>query len=214
MTSGVIVRWFAWRVLLPGIVSAAALGITASRIRPPAADVEVRCLTAVAILLLSRLVAWVAESGHRFGREQRLLAFVMFATIALAWLGLHQEVTEAAFDYQVAVQRAQLAVAARTLSYQIDGFLDARRRIAPPPPRAATWERDIAAISRFESATVRQYELRFGAEVRTAHDLLTIRGMRNRDLDTFYRRPANDFQMRVVADKLALLAEKLDRTNR
>jgi hypothetical protein len=38
--------------------------------------------------------------------------------------------------------------------------------------------------------------------------------MRNRDLDTFYRRPANDFQMRVVADKLALLAVKLDRTNR
>jgi hypothetical protein len=112
----------------------------------------------------------------------------------------------------VAVQRAQLAVAARTLSYQIDGFLDGRRRLAPPAPLPATWERDVAAIGRFETDTVRQYERRFGAQVRTVHDLLTFRGMRHRDLDAFYRNPANDFQMRVIADTLAFLAAKLDQT--
>jgi hypothetical protein len=197
-------------VLLPGIVWATSLGILASRMRPPAVDVALRCLTIVAILLFARLVAWVGQSGHRFAREERLLAFVMFSTIALAWLGLRQEVTGAAFDYQVAAQRAQLAMAARTLSYQIDAFLDARRRIAPPPPRPLTWEQDVGTLGRFETETIEQYESRFGAQVRAAHDLLTLRGMRNRDLDAFYRLPANEFQMRVVADKLAFLAAKLD----
>jgi hypothetical protein len=49
--------------------------------------------------------------------------------------------------------------------------------------------------------------------VRAAHDLLSLRGVRNRDFDNFYRSPANDFQIRVLADKLAFLAAKLDQQN-
>src|SRR5438132_1510189 len=68
-----------------------------------------------------------------------------------------------------------------------------------------------AGSDRFDTDTVVLYEQQFGGRVRTAHDLLTFRNMRDRDLDTFYRRPANVFQMRIVAQKLAFLSNKLER---
>lgn len=198
-------------MLLPGIGAAATLGVAASRLRPPAPDVAVRCLTVVSVLLLAKLVAWVGTAGDTFGREQRLLTFVLFLSIAFSWVALRQDIGEAAFDYQVNSQKRNLAVAARTLSWQLTGFLEDRRRAAPPPPNPATWEGDTALIGRFEAETVRRYEHRFGPSVRTAHALLSLRGMRDRDFDTFFKSPANEFQMRVIAAKMAFLAEKLDR---
>jgi hypothetical protein len=203
-------RFFAWRIVLPGVVVAIALGIVGERLRPPASGIAERCVTIVALLLIAKLVAWVATSGHTFTREQRLYTFVMFMTIVLAWIGFRQSIGEAAFDYAVQTQRADLAQGARTLSYQIDAFLQARRAIAPPAPRPATWDEDEAALMRFETETVVLYERRFGRQVRIVHDLLTFRGLRSRDLDQFYRRPANTFQMRVIAERLEFLATKLD----
>jgi hypothetical protein len=155
-------------------------------------------------------VSWVIRSGHSFGREERLLTFVMFAVIVLGWMGVRQGIAEAAFNDRVATQRAQLALASRTLSYQIAGLLARRHEHAPPVPRPATWEADEAAIIGFEADTIRLYERSLGPQVRVAHDLLTLRGLRDRDLDAFYRAPANNFQMRVIADKLTFLAGKLD----
>jgi hypothetical protein len=203
-------EWFSWRVLAPGIAFAAALAVAGERMRPPASGVAERCITMAALLLGAKLFAWVASRGHAFAREERLLTFVMFATIVLSWIGLRQSIAEAAFNYAVATQRADLAVAARTLSFQLEVFLQSRRRIAPPAPRPATWEADEAALDRFETETVVLYERTFGRPVRNAHDLLTFRGLRTRDLDQFYRRPANEFQMRVIAKQLAFLAMKLD----
>jgi hypothetical protein len=42
--------------------------------------------------------------------------------------------------------------------------------------------------------------------------LLALEGVTDRDLDAFYRRPANAFQIDVVAKKLAALAGRLERT--
>jgi hypothetical protein len=67
------------------------------------------------------------------------------------------------------------------------------------------------ALERFESDTVRAYERRFGARVRAAHDLASLRGLRDRDLDAFFRRPANEFQMRVIARKLDGFSDALAR---
>jgi hypothetical protein len=201
---------FSWRVLTPGLAFAGVLLVVGERLRPPATTVEDRCLTTIALLLGMKLFAWVARSGHTFGREQRLLTFVMFLAIVFSWVGFRQQIGEAAFDYAVAAQRAALSQAARTLAFQIDAFLQSRRRVAPPPPRPATWDADEAALERFEAETVVQYERRFGRQVRNAHDLLTLRALRTRDLDQFYRRPANEFQMRVIAKQLAFLAMKLD----
>jgi len=203
-------KWFAWRIIAPGVVFAAALVVAAERLRPPASTVAERCLTAAAVLLGAKLFAWVAARGHAFAREERLLTFVMFAAIVLSWIGLRQSIGEAAFNYAVASQRADLAVAARTLSFQLEVFLQSRRRVAPPAPQPQTWEEDEAAFDRFETETVVLYERRFGRQVRNAHDLLTLRGLRTRDFDQFYRRPANDFQMHEIARQLAFLAGKLD----
>ena len=207
-------RLVGWPVLWPGILAAAGIGLFAYRIHPPAPDVAGKCATIVAALLMARLIAWVAASGHTFGREERLLAFVAFATVLLARVGVGEQIAEAAFDYQVRAQRAEVAETTRTLSIQILGFLDARRRVAPPPPRPSTWEQDVARVEEFETQTVAAYEEKFGMQVRSAHDLLTIRSLRDRELDLFYRRPANDFQIDVIARKLGFLARKLEEQGR
>ena len=206
-------RPFAWRVLLPGILLAAALGIVGGRMRPPAPGIEERCLTIVCALLAVKLFAWVAERGDTFGREQRLAAFVSFITIGMAWVGMRQSIAEAAFDYVVVQQRADLAQTSRMLAYQIDAFLQGRRRVAPPPPRPATWDEDEQAFGHFETETITLYERQFGARVRASHDLMSLRGLGDREFDRFYRRPANEFQMRVVAERLAFFAGKLDEQN-
>ena len=94
-------------------------------------------------------------------------------------------------------------------SVRITQFCNARDGQAPPRPRPATWQSDVDALDRFESDTVRVYEGRFGARVRAAHDLASLRGLRDRDLDAFFRHPANEFQMRVIASKLDGFSAKL-----
>jgi hypothetical protein len=154
-------RWVSWPVLGPGVAFAVSLAVVGERLRPPASDVSLRCVTIVAVLLAVKLVVWVARTGHTFAREERLLTFVMFVAIVLSWIGVRQAIGEAALD-------------------------------------------------RFETETVVLFERRFGRQVRNTHDLLTLRGLRTRDFDLFYRRPANEFQMRVIAAQLAFLAKKLD----
>src|SRR2546430_5579349 len=67
------------------------------------------------------------------------------------------------------------------------------------PPRSTLFP--YTTLFRSESDTVRAYERRFGARVRAAHDLASLRGLRDRDLDAFFRHPANEFQMRVIAKR-------------
>src|ERR1700745_1603089 len=99
-----MVRAFGWGIIAPGLTVAAACAILAMRMQPPAVAVAVRCTTAAAILLMAKLVAWVARSGDRFRREEWLLAFVMFVAIVLTWIGVRERIGEAMFDYQVAQQ--------------------------------------------------------------------------------------------------------------
>lgn len=205
---------FSWRVLLPGVFLAGALGVIAGRMRPPAPGIEERCLTIVAVLLAVKLFAWVAHAGHTFGREERLATFVSFLAIGMAWVGVRQSIAEAAFDYVVVQQRADLADSSRTVAYQLDAFLQGRHRLAPPAPRPPTWDEDEQAFGRFETQTVILYERQFGARVRACHDLISLRGLGDREFDRFYRRPANEFQMRVIVERLVFFAGKLDEQNR
>jgi hypothetical protein len=43
-------------------------------------------------------------------------------------------------------------------------------------------------------------------------DMFSLRGLIDRDLDAFFRQPANAFQIGVVARRLAVLAHRLERT--
>jgi 3-oxoacyl-[acyl-carrier-protein] synthase III len=84
-----------------------------------------------------------------------------------------------------------------------------RSRHAPPPPQPATWNEDEAAFVRYETETVTVFERQFGKPTRVAHDIFGQLGIRDRDLDVFYAHPANAFQIRIVAVKLAALAAKV-----
>jgi hypothetical protein len=206
-----MVRPASWSVIVPGVIAGTAFGFAAIRMEPPAPDVASKCATAVAVLLFVKVAAWMVEASKDFGREERLSAFVMFAAIVMSWLGIQQVIRERAFDHEVSAQKRELAVSASNLAHEIASFLEGRRQAAPPSPRPATWEQDDAAWSRFENQTTATYERQFGARVRAAHDRLLLRNMRDRDFDAFYRMPANEFQMGVVAQKLSVLAQRLAR---
>ena len=195
-------RVFGWWTTGAGVVAASAVLAIALRLNQPAFDVAQSCVSIIAILIAAKVLAWVAVSGAGFGREERLLAFVMLASTGLGWIGAGDWVDERAFDFRVAQQKAELARALHDTSLRITEFCNARDQMAPPRPRPATWQQDVDAFERFETDTVSAYERRFGARVRAAHDLASLRGLRDRDLDAFFRHPANEFQMRVIAKKL------------
>ena len=194
-----------------GVAAAAVFAVVALRITPPAFSVASSCVTILAVALAVRLIAWVAVAGASFGREERLLAFVMMMAVGFGWLGAREWIAERDFDSRAAQQKADLILVLRDLSSRIDAFARTREREAPPRPRPATWQRDEDNVERFEEETAAEYERRFGAKVRLAHDLVGIRGVRDRDFDTFYRHPANEFQIRVVAKRLNVLATTLGR---
>ena len=209
--AGVLRRAFGWWTTGTAVVAALALFVFSFRLTPPAFEVARLCTTIIAIVVAAKVLVWVGVSGAAFGREERLLAFVMLASVALGWIGAGESIAEHSFDYRASEQKAELTRALHDTSLRITQFCDARDQMAPPHPRPATWERDVEAIDRFESDTVRVYERRFGSRVRSAHDLASLRGLRDRDLDAFFRHPANEFQMRVIAKKLDGFSSALGR---
>jgi len=185
--------------------------VIAFRLTPPAFDVARLSVTIISVVAAAKVLVWVGVSGATFGREERLLAFVMLASVALGWIGAGESIGDRAFDYRASEQKAELARTLHDTSVRLTQFCNARDRQAPPRPSPATWQRDMDALDRFESDTVRAYERRFGARVRAAHDLASLRGLRDRDLDAFFRHPANEFQMRVIAKRLDGFSESLAR---
>jgi hypothetical protein len=200
-----------WSVILPGVIAAVGFAALAIRADPPAPNVAANCATVAAVLLAFKMVAMVARSRSAPGREARLITFVAFAAIVMGWFGAERAIADAAFTYKVDAQSAALVTSARDLSRELLAFVESRRRSAPPRPRPASWDDDEANWFRFESETAIEYNRRFGARVRVAHGLLTLRSVRDPDFDTFYRLPANDFQMEIVGQRLSSLADRLAR---
>ena len=200
-----------WWPVGAAVATSLALGILALRVDPPAFSVASLCLLILAVSLGVRLIAWVATAGAAFGREERLISFVALLAISFGWLGAREWLAERDFDYRAARQKEDLVFVLRDLSSRIDGFAATRDRVAPPRPRPATWQHDEDNVARFEEETVVEYERSFGAKVRMARNLVAIRGLTDRDFDTFYRHPANEFQIRVIAGKLDTFAKKLSR---
>jgi len=179
---------------------------------PPAGDAARLCVWAGAGLLLLNLFAWAARDGARFGREERLAAFVVFAAVAMGCYFAREGIAEREFDAIVERQQRELADVADDLSHEILAYVSARARTAPPIPQAAaTWDEDETHWVDFERETAAGYAQRFAARVRTTRALLTFRNLRDRDLDALYQRPANAFQIRMVGERLGALADRLRR---
>ncbi len=198
-----------WPFVGPPVALLIILGEIGARLAPPAADVSTWCFGAAAALLTVKLLGWIATSHRSFGRHERLAAFVMVSAIAMGWYASLQWLHERQFDYVVAAQNANLKLTAAQLSAAILAFVAERGRHAPPPPQPATWNQDETAVARYETETVNAFERQFRKQTRIAHDVFGQLGIRDKDFDVFYARPANVFQMRVIAVKLASLAKRV-----
>jgi hypothetical protein len=175
-------------------------------------DIARTCIAIGAGILLLNLVAWAARDGARFGREERLCAFLIFAAVTVGYLLARQTVSEDEFDALVDAQQHDLAESASQLSREIVAYVDARAGLAPPRPQhPATWDSDSAAWADFERETVAGYLQRFSRRVRATRAQMTFRNLRDRDLDTFYQQPGNTFQIRVVGERIGELATRLQR---
>jgi hypothetical protein len=64
----------------------------------------------------------------------------------------------------------------------------------------------------YEQDTSTLFEADFGPQVRQTREMFSLRGLTDRDLDAFYRRPSNAFQIEVIARRLLVLAHRLERT--
>jgi hypothetical protein len=188
------------------------MALAAVQVRPPAPDVARLCIATGGGLLLVNLIAWVARDGARFGREERLCAFAIFAAVSMGYYLAREAIAETQFDYIVAAQQHELVDTASQLSREIGAYLDGRVRLAPPRPHMPeTWERDEAAWMAFERETVTGYTQLFSRRVRLARAALTFRNLRDRDLDALYQGAGNTFQIRIVGERLAVLADRLQR---
>jgi len=178
---------------------------------PPAVAIADQYLTLTAILVGATVVTAAATAQQRLDRPQRLATVVILLVAAGVWYAARLSVHEKQFDYLVASQHRQLELAAIELAGDIEIFVRDRAAVAPPRPSPATWDRDAAAVLAFDDDTSRRFAQRFGAQVRRTRELFALEGFTDRDLDAFYRAPANAFQIAVVATRLASLAHRLER---
>jgi hypothetical protein len=188
------------------------IALVAARMNPPAAGIADRYSTLAAILVAATVLTMLLMSARRLDRPERLAAVVILVATGMSWYSGRLWVHEKYFDYLVAQQKFALQVGGIELAGDIENFLRTRAHGAPPRPQPATWDRDEAAVFRYEEETASLFEAAFGPQLRTTHDMLLQRGLRDRDLDAFYRRPANAFQIDVIARRLAVLAHRLERS--
>ena len=198
--------------LAAGIGGLVMVTVVADRMTPPAYAIADRYSTFAAILITATVITAAVMSRQRLGREGRLAAVVVLLATGVAWYSGRLWVHEKEFDYLVAQQKTDLEVRSIELSGDIGNFLRVRAQTAPPRPRPATWDRDEEAIFRYEEETAELFEAAFGPQVRKARELFALRGLTDRDLDAFYRRPSNAFGISVIAKRLGVLAHRLERT--
>lgn len=189
-----------------------AVALSAATLTPPAVAIADRYLTLAAIVAAATILTAVVTSRHLLDRERRLIALVLLVATGMGWYSSRMWVHEKQFDYLVAVQKNDLRLGIIELSGDIDIFLRERAKGAPPRPAPATWERDVETVLRYEEETAALYEIRFGPQVRRTRDILALERLTDRDLDVFYKRPVNPFQIDVVAKRLIVLAHRLERT--
>jgi len=198
--------------VLAAIGGLVSVSVVAASMTPPAGAIADRYATLSAILITATVLTTIVAWGERMGRPGRLAAVVAIVATGMGWYSGRLWVHEKQFDYIVAQQKAELALRSLELAGDLENFLRERRRAAPPHPQPATWDRDVDAVLRYEEDTSLLFEAEFGPQVRTARDQLWQRRLIDRDLDVFYRHPANAFEIDVIAQKLAALARRLQRS--
>ena len=198
---------------------AAAIGglvmvtVVADRMTPPAGAIADRYSTLAAILIAATVLTTLVASHERLDRPGRLAAVVVLLATGMAWYSGRQWVHEKYFDYLVAQQKTDLELRSVELSGDIANFLRARagrrRRRGRGRRHGNATKTPCFATSRRRRCCSRPSSARRCGRTR---EMFSLRGLTDRDLDAFYRRPSNAFQIGVVARRLAVLAHRLERT--
>jgi hypothetical protein len=186
--------------------------IAAARLTPPAVGIADRYLTLDAILVAATIVTAAVSSRQEFDREHRLVVVVLLVSTGMAWYSGRLWVHEKMFDYLVLEQKTELHLRIVELSGDMELFLRERGRQGPPRPAPATWDRDVQRVLLYEAETAQLFEVQFGPQVRKTREILALERVTDRDFDAFYRRPANAFQINVLAERLLVLAQRLEKT--
>src|SRR4051794_20183074 len=186
--------------------------VVADRLTPPAYNIADTYSTFAAILIVATVVTTLIVSRARLGRPGRLAAVVILIATGMMWYSARLWVHEKEFDYLVAQQKNDLEIRGLELSGDIANFLRRRARTAPPRPQPATWERDETRVFRYEQETALLYAAQFAVGVRRIRGMLAQRGLTDGDLDTFARHPSTAFEIGVIAERLAVLSRRIERT--
>jgi len=202
-------RATSWWFVGPIVCTLVVLAEIGIRLPVPAVPLALNLFTAAALVALAKVAVWFGTSHQTFGREQRLGVVVSVLLIGGSWYGTRIWAFERQFDALIRAQNASLKLTLNELSGKILVFVADRTRHAPPPPRPETWDQDEVALLRYRQFTQRAFESEFGAQVRAAHDVLRNFALSDRDFERFYLRPADTFEMRVVATKLAFFSRKI-----
>src|SRR3954451_1070248 len=201
------------RTVLASVVGGLVMvTVVADRLTPPAYNIADQYSTLAAILIVATVLTILFVSRQRLGRPGRLAAVVILIATGMMWYSARLWVHEKEFDYLVAQQKNDLEVRGLELSGGIANFLNRRARTAPARPQPATWERDETAVFRYEQETALLYEEQFADGVRRIRAMLAQRGLTDRDLDTFARHPSTAFEIGVIAERLAMLSRRLERS--
>ncbi len=109
------------------------------------------------------------------------------------------------------VTAASLKHRALALSDEILRFLVNRQAHEPPLLVEATpaVRFDTAALVRYSGETRARYSQQFASKVIAARDELARQGLTDPELDSFYQDPTNPIGIRIVAERLGALAERL-----
>jgi hypothetical protein len=188
--------------------------VAAATIRPPAVTIADRYLTLAAILMAATVLTTLVVSEPRLERPGRLIAVMLLLATAMGWYGGRRWIHERQFDDLAEWQEREFELRIVELSGDILNFLHQRGRTAPPAPEPRSWDHDVDTVLRYEQATSLMFEAKFGPQVRKTREILALYGFADRDLDAFYRQPANAFQINVVASELAILARRLNHNSR
>jgi len=202
-------RIVSWRFVAPAVMMLFVCAEIGGRMRLPPANLVAACFTAAAAILLAKLIVWVAISSRFFGREERLTALTALLAIAGGWYIARTWTYERQFDALIRAQNTNLVLTLDELSGKILVFVAESGKHAPPSPRPASWDADEDQLMRYQQHIEDDFERQFGSEVRAAHDILSLYRLTDRDFERFYRRPADTFEMQVIAKKLAFFAGKI-----
>lgn len=102
-----------------------------------------------------------------------------------------------------------LKLEASYLAVQILEFLAERHQNEPPPLQPLTWFEDVESHMRYLRETMTSFSEKFGPKVVVMRNRLATQVAADKVLDLYYDHPVNPTEIRVTAERIGALAQRL-----